>query len=119
MQFDSDGDETNSELNSVDEGAIAILSMEEIRNMKRLQADYERNLLKQDAFVVIKRTRGLSDEEIQLDQEVESEAFGNNQVLDHDEDNLLRIIGMQTKSQTPRTSANSHIFKDDVELDGH
>ena len=35
LGFDSDGDET-SDFASVDEGAIAILSMDEIRNMKRL-----------------------------------------------------------------------------------
>jgi hypothetical protein len=36
LDFDSDGDET-SEWLSVDEGAIAVLSMDEIRNMRRLQ----------------------------------------------------------------------------------
>ena len=40
LAFDSDGDET-SEWTSVDEGAIAVLSMDEIRNMRRLQQEYE------------------------------------------------------------------------------
>jgi len=34
MRFDSEGDETESEFNSVDEGAIAVLTMDEIRNMR-------------------------------------------------------------------------------------
>lgn len=36
LAFDSDGDET-SDWQSVDEGAIAVLSMDEIRNMRRMQ----------------------------------------------------------------------------------
>jgi hypothetical protein len=35
LAFDSDGDEI-SDWQSVDEGAIAVLSMDEIRNMKRM-----------------------------------------------------------------------------------
>ena len=36
MNFMSDGDDTESEFKSVDEGAIAVMSMDEIRNMKNL-----------------------------------------------------------------------------------
>jgi len=43
MNFGSDGDESESDYKSVDEGAIAVLTMDEIRNMKNLQLDYERN----------------------------------------------------------------------------
>ena len=42
MNFESDGDETESDIRSVDEGAIAVLTMEEIRNMKDLELDYEK-----------------------------------------------------------------------------
>ena len=42
MNFGSDSEETESDFKSVDEGAIAILSMDEIRNMKNLQLDYEK-----------------------------------------------------------------------------
>ena len=53
MNFMSDGDETESEYNMVDEGAIAVMSMDEIRNMKNMQIDYERkrNMIDSAAFV--------------------------------------------------------------------
>ena len=41
MNF-SDDEDMESDYKSVDEGAIAILSMDEIRNMKNLQLDYEK-----------------------------------------------------------------------------
>ena len=42
LGFESDGDENFSETQSVDEGAINILSMEEIRKMKNLELDWKR-----------------------------------------------------------------------------
>ena len=37
LGFESDGDETFSETQSVDEGAVNILSMDEIRKMRKLE----------------------------------------------------------------------------------
>ena len=42
LGFESDGDETFSETQSVDEGANAVLSMEEIRKMKNLEIEWNR-----------------------------------------------------------------------------
>ena len=56
MNFMSDGDETESEYNMVDEGAIAVMSMDEIRNMKNMQIEaimfrfYEIGLVLQFSF---------------------------------------------------------------------
>lgn len=42
MNFDdSENDDAVSEFQSVDEGAIAVMSMDEIRNMRDMQLDYE------------------------------------------------------------------------------
>ena len=41
INFNDDTSMGSSEFLSVDEGAIAILSMDEIRNMKKLEMDYK------------------------------------------------------------------------------
>ena len=103
MHFDSDGDETESEFHSVDEGAIAVLSMDEIRNMRNLQLDYEQTLKDSRAFV----NRRYSEEDLDIE-------IGSDKVQDNGNDNLQRIIGYAdvSKAPTPRTSANSHIYKE-------